>query len=113
MHELAIMEETVAIACEQARQQHAQKILRLSMRIGQMSGVMPDALNFVFEAVTAGTLAEQAQLNIESVPVTCHCHECDRPFTPDDLFYECPRCGNLSVHLLTGKEIELKSLEVI
>lgn len=113
MHEVAIMEETVAIACEQAQQQNAKKILQFTMRIGAMSGVVPEALSFAFEAVTIGTIAEQAKLEIETVPVSCFCVECDRLFYPPDLFYECPNCGNLSQQILTGKEVELKSLEVI
>lgn len=113
MHEVAIMTETVAIASASAEQQNASKILAMTMRIGKMSGVVPDALTFAFEAVTRGTIAEQAVLNIEMIPVTCLCLECDRPFTPPDLFYECPLCGNLSQQILSGKEVELKSLEVI
>lgn len=113
MHEVAIMEETVAIACGQAQQQNAQRILQFKMRVGAISGVVPEALSFAFEAVTIGTIAEGAKLKIETVPVSCFCLECDRPFFPPDLFYECPTCGNLSHQILTGKEVELKSLEVI
>jgi hydrogenase nickel incorporation protein HypA/HybF len=113
MHEVAIMEETVAIACDAAAKQQAKKILKLTMRIGMMSGVVPEALTFAFEAVTNGTLAEQAKLEIETVPISYFCTECDRPFSSLDLFCECPDCGNLSQTILTGKEVELKSLEVI
>lgn len=113
MHEVAIMEETVAIACVQAQQQQASKILRLTMRVGAMSGVVPDALSFAFAAVTRGTIAEEAKFTIETVPVTCLCTVCDRPFNPSDLFYECPLCGTLSQTVLSGQEVELTSLEVI
>ena len=113
MHEVAIMTETVAIACASAEQQNATKIVGLTMRIGAMSGVVPEALSFAFEAVAGRTIAEQAKLIIETVPVTCYCAQCDRPFTPPDLFDECPLCGNLSQQILSGKEVELKSLEVI
>ncbi|QCS48857.1 hydrogenase maturation nickel metallochaperone HypA [Picosynechococcus sp. PCC 11901] len=113
MHEVAIMTETVAIACASAEKQNAAKILNLTMRIGAISSVVPEALSFAFEAVASGTLAEQAKLIIETVPVTCYCAQCDRPFIPPNLFYECPLCSSLSQHILSGKEVELKSLEVI
>ncbi|MBV5260731.1 hydrogenase maturation nickel metallochaperone HypA [Synechococcus moorigangaii CMS01] len=113
MHEVAIMTETVAIANAAAERQNATKIVGLTMRIGAMSGVVPEALSFAFEAVADGTLAEEAKLTIETIPVTCYCAQCDRHFTPPDLFYECPLCGNLSQQIMSGKEVELKSLEVI
>lgn len=113
MHEVAIMTETVAIACTTAQQQQAKKILKLTMRIGVMSGVVPEALVFAFDTITAGTLAAQAKLEIETVPLTCFCTVCDRPFSAPDMFCECPDCGSPSQVILEGKEVELKSLEVI
>jgi hydrogenase nickel incorporation protein HypA/HybF len=113
MHEVAIMEETVAIACQAAQRQNAHKILSLTMRIGDLSGVVPEALEFAFAAVTQGTLATQATLKIERVPIVCHCDPCDRPFSPADLYCECPQCGHFSQQIISGKEVELKSLEVI
>lgn len=112
MHEVSLMEQTLAIALDQAQQQKAQRIHRLKMRIGEVSGVVPDALSFAFDVVTAGTIAEGATLEIESVPVTCLCPHCDLIFNPPDLFYECPQCGTYIHKPLAGQEIELTSLEV-
>ncbi len=112
MHELSIMEQTLAIALENAKRQNAQQIHQLTMKIGAMSGIVPEALEFAFDVVTTKTIAENAKLKIETVPVTCYCLNCDRSFQPADLFYTCPQCGNLSHHLLSGREIELTSLEV-
>lgn len=59
MHEVAIMTETVAIANAAAERQNATKIVGLTMRIGAISGVVPEALSFAFEAVAGGTLADR------------------------------------------------------
>ncbi len=112
MHEVSLMEQTLELALEYAHQQHAQKILRLKMRLGAMSGVVPEALEFAFDIVTRGTIAEGAKLEIEEVPVVCHCANCNLEFQPADLFYECPQCGELSSEVRSGKEIELASLEL-
>ncbi|MGK7873138.1 MAG: hydrogenase maturation nickel metallochaperone HypA [Xenococcaceae cyanobacterium] len=112
MHEVSIMEQTLEIALENARNQGAQKIHRLKMRIGAMSGVVPEALEFAFDVVTQGTIAQGAKLEIETVPVICYCSHCHLEFQPPDLFYECPQCGQLSPQILAGREIELTSLEV-
>lgn len=112
MHEVSLMEQALELALEYAHQQNAQKILRLKMRIGTMSGVVPEALEFAFDIVTRGTLAEGAILEIEKVPVVCYCPNCNIEFQPADLFYECPQCGELSSEIRKGKEIELASLEL-
>lgn len=112
MHEVGIMEQTLAIALENAQRQNAKKIHRLKMRIGTISGVVPEALSFAFDVVTQGTIAENATLTIETVPVTCYCPNCQLNFEPEELIYQCPQCHQISRQILTGKEIELTSLEV-
>lgn len=112
MHEVSIMAQTLEIALENAYNQSAKKIHRLKMRIGAMSGVVPEALTFAFDVVTEGTIAEGAKLEIEIVPVICYCLHCQIEFQPLDLFYECPQCLSLSNKIIAGREIELTSLEV-
>ncbi len=112
MHEVSLMEQTLEIALENARQQGANKINRLKMRIGEMSGVVPEALEFAFDVVTQGTIAQGAILEIESVPVVCYCSHCQREFSPTDVFYQCPTCEQFSQKVISGKEIELTSLEL-
>lgn len=113
MHEVSLMEQTLEIAIAQARSQNSTQIHHLKMRVGEVSGVVPEALNFAFDVVTQGTIAEGATLQIETVPIVCHCTHCDREFHPVDAYiYECPDCGNLSFQIRSGREIELTSLEV-
>lgn len=112
MHEVSIMESTLELAVRSAQQQGATRIHQLTLRVGQLSGVIPDALEFAFEVVRQGTLADQAEMIIESVPALCHCDRCDRDFEPDDYIYDCPQCHQLSSEVRQGKELELVSLEV-
>jgi hydrogenase nickel incorporation protein HypA/HybF len=112
MHELSIMEQVLEIALEQTRQRGASQIHYLKVRIGEMSGVVPEALQFAFDVATEGTAAAGARFEIETVPVTCYCGNCQIEFNPPDLFYECPQCGQLSADIRQGREIELSSLEI-
>lgn len=113
MHEVSLMSNTLEIALEYANQQNATKISRLKMRIGEVSGVVPEALEFAFSALTQGTIAQDAQLEIESVPVQCFCPNCQQLFYPPDIIYECPNCHQISSQIQQGKEIQLLSLEII
>ena len=112
MHEIGIMEQTVAIAINNAQQQNATKINKIIMRIGKLSGVVPSALEFAFEVVTKNTIAENASLEIKTIPVSCWCENCQVNFSPPEWFFECPNCHQFSHQILAGKEIELASLEI-
>ncbi|MEB3827456.1 hydrogenase maturation nickel metallochaperone HypA [Phormidium sp. CCY1219] len=112
MHEVSLMENTLDIALQHASQQGANKIHRLKMRVGAMSGVVPEALEFAFDVVARNTIAEGAKFEIEQMPVVCYCTNCQTEFKPEDLIYECPQCHQLSHDIRSGREIELTTLEV-
>jgi hydrogenase nickel incorporation protein HypA/HybF len=106
------MQSTLAIALERAADEGAHRIHRLTMRIGPLSGVVPEALEFAFDVLTRGTIAEGATLTVERVPIVCYCRTCRREFRPNDLFCECPRCHTPGGEVHQGRELELASLEV-
>lgn len=112
MHELSLMETVRQIALEQARTHDATRIEAITLRIGSLAGVEPEALAFAFKVVMAGTIAAGARLTIEAVEAACLCAGCDREFPAPDGVCECPRCGEISRTLLRGRELELASLEV-
>ncbi len=107
-----MMQDTLAIALRRAAEEGAQRIHRLTMRIGPLSGVVPEALEFAFDVLAQGTIAEGASLEVERVPILCYCPTCRLEFQPEDLFCECPRCHDSRVEVHGGRELELASLEV-
>ena len=112
MHELALMEELQRIALATAAAQGAQRIHTVMLRVGRLSGVDPDALAFAFEVVMAGGIGQGATLKLEVVPTQCRCGGCGQRFEPVDVIFACPICGELSAHVLRGRELELMGLEV-
>lgn len=112
MHEVSIMAQTLDIALKEATRQGASQIHRLTVRVGTLSGVVPDALRFAFDVVAKDTIAEQARFDIETVTARCYCQTCEQDFYPEDIIFVCPHCGTLSSQVLSGKELELSSLEV-
>ena len=97
---------------EQARQAGAGRVHSIRLRIGALSGVVPEALQFAFETLAQGTPAQGARLIIEDVPAKFWCAACRREFTADGMFPECPDCHRPSGELRAGREMELTSLEV-
>lgn len=112
MHEVSVMQSALRIALEQARDQHAERIHRIALRVGRFSGVVPEALEFAFDVVTSGTIAEGATLTIEELPLSCHCPACGHGFEPPNFEFTCPACGHERTTVRGGQELELAYLEV-
>ena len=74
--------------------------------------MVPEALDLAVEAVTAGTIAEGAELVIEPVSARFWCPTCRHEFEPADLGAQCPGCRGFSGELRAGRELELASLEI-
>jgi hydrogenase nickel incorporation protein HypA/HybF len=114
MHEIGLMQDALDIALRQAAGQNAQRVERVSFRIGAVSGVVPEVIEMAFTVATRGTLAEGAELTIEHVPLVCFCRGCGQEFAPDAdaLARDCPRCGQPAAEVRRGHEFELVSLDI-
>lgn len=112
MHEVEMMQNLVNMAVERAKQEGAQHIRTVHMRIGHASGVVPESLELAFELAKQGTIAEDAQLQIQYLPTVCYCLRCGLEFQPLDRLYECPQCHQISTEIRQGKECELEFLDV-
>lgn len=82
---------------------------RVKVRVGALSGVVPEALAFAFEVMSRGGIAEGAVLEVEEVPSRIRCDDCG--VFEDTPFLVCPRCGKLA-ELLSGRELEIVSMEI-
>ena len=112
MHEVSIMAEAVRMAVEAAQAAGAQRITALRLRVGTLSGAVPDAMRFAWDVVSRDTIAAGARLEIESLPAAGWCAVCQVEFECADFFNECPRCHNISGELRRGRELEIASVEV-
>ena len=112
VHELSIMQSALSVALDQAQKAGALRVHSIRLRIGALSGVVPEALEFAFEALAPGTMAEGAKLAIEPVPARFWCDACSREFQSNDMFADCPDCHRPSGELRAGREMEVASLEI-
>jgi hydrogenase nickel incorporation protein HypA/HybF len=112
MHEISIMQGALDLALQTAQASASRQILCLRLRVGAMTGVVPDALQFAFEALREGTIAAEARLEVEMVPLACWCADCQKEFASHDWRQDCPTCGRSSAEMRRGLELELASLDV-
>ncbi|MFJ7906494.1 hydrogenase maturation nickel metallochaperone HypA [Kitasatospora sp. NPDC096204] len=113
MHEMSIAEAVVEQVDTAAREHGAPGVARVRLRVGELAGVVPDALDFCFELACAGTLVAGAVLDTESVPARARCTPCAVEWAvgmPPDL--GCPDCGcGGGVELLSGRELQILDVE--
>lgn len=111
MHEIGIMEGALEMARQLMRQQGGQRLMRIHMTAGSLSGVVPDALRFAFDALKNSYQASAASLDITWVEALCHCDACNRNFSFADHGYICPICEEPALMILKGRELELTRVE--
>ena len=112
MHELSLMDRVRELVLARAAEHRASRIRGITLRIGALAGVDPEALRFAHEVVMADTIAAGSRLQLELVAALCQCGPCGAPFEAMDGVCVCPECGTISGELLQGRELELASLEL-
>ena len=112
MHEMSLAEGVLQLIEDAARKDPFKKVTAVWLEIGQLSGVEPEAMAFCFDAVTRGTVAEGARLEIIALPGQGRCLACARTVPMTEMFGECPHCGDFPLQVTAGTEMRVKELEV-
>ena len=112
MHELSICS---AIADAAARHADGHSVSQVTVQIGHLRQVVPDALQFSWEIVapTAGDELNQADLVVEEVPAVVECASCGAETTLDMPILSCGSCGNFDVRLISGEELRVVSIDLV
>lgn len=111
MHELSIIESIIEIILSEMAKYNLTKVQRISLRIGEMRQVVPDALYFGFACLTKDTPLEGAELKIENIPLKARCHQCHDEFILENWLTSCANCGANNVEIISGKELEIAEFE--
>ncbi|MFJ9680719.1 hydrogenase maturation nickel metallochaperone HypA [Streptomyces sp. NPDC101194] len=108
MHEMSIAMAVVGQVEEAARSGGAVGVTSVRLQVGELAGVVPDALSFCFELACAGTVLEGAELIVDSVRARARCAPCADEWAvgmPPMLC--CPVCGEATAELLSGRELQI------
>lgn len=113
MHELSLLENVREILESHALSQNFAKVTQVTLEIGQLSGVEPDALRFGFDVAMKGSLAEDAELIISALAGLGICRQCGLEVELETSYDPCPHCGSPFVKVIQGAEMKIKDLIVI
>lgn len=112
MHELSLVASVFDVLEDKARELGASRVSAVVLKVGAMSGVVPDLLESAFETYKEGTLAGQARLEIVVVPVRLRCPDCGGDTVREDADFSCAACGSRRVEIVEGREIVVERIEL-
>ncbi len=112
MHEMSLCESMLRIIEDEAKRQEFSKVRIVHLEVGALGHVEPEAIRFCFKAVTHGTIAEDAELEILCPPGQAWCMTCSTTVEVSARYDPCPRCGGHQLQVTGGNELRIKDLEV-
>jgi hydrogenase nickel incorporation protein HypA/HybF len=102
----------VKIAEDERQKANAQKIDRIELEIGALSGVELQSLDFVWPMAVKDTALEKAEYQVDFIEGIADCLECGQQYPVKNLFDNCPVCDGYFKNIVAGKELRVKALEV-
>lgn len=112
MHEASIAENIFNIVKEQAEQGQHKAITRIHIKVGKLTALVPDCLDFAFKAIARGSPLENTELAIQEVNAQGTCLECGATFNVDMFLSVCEACGSTRVHITGGEELVVESMDI-
>lgn len=112
MHELAITQNILDIVLDEASAVQANRITKINLVIGELSGVVSDSVEFYFDFLSRDSVADKAVLDFKLVPSELHCRNCLTNFSPQNSLWVCPSCRNWSLEVVSGRDCYIESIEV-
>lgn len=113
MHELPITQSILDIALQYGEQARAKRITDLYLVIGQLSSVLDESVQFYWDIIAKGSIAEGARLHFERIPAALECLDCGEKYAiTKGTLTSCPQCDSISVNITAGNEFRLDSIEI-
>jgi hydrogenase nickel incorporation protein HypA/HybF len=112
MHELALSRSLIEIVLDEAHRRGFHRVLVVRVQLGALSHVSPEALGFCFDAVTQGSCAAGARLDIVRTPAQAWCADCAETTQVVDRLHPCVKCGGYNLSIVSGDELRIQDLEV-
>ncbi|MGB8214292.1 MAG: hydrogenase maturation nickel metallochaperone HypA [Anaerolineales bacterium] len=112
MHEGSLTEDLFEHVLIHAREAKARRVTRVTVTIGALSDFTAESIQFYWDSMAPGTLAEDAALEFETAPGTAKCPTCGEEFEITEAYAACPKCAAFPVTITGGQGVYLASLEV-
>jgi hydrogenase nickel incorporation protein HypA/HybF len=112
MHELPVTKSIVKISSEEAEKHNAKIVKEIRIKVGVLTGLIPDSIQYYFDIISKGTLVEGAGLKIEKLPIRFRCNDCGCEDEAKAGIYSCKNCESMNIKIIGGNEFFIESLEI-
>lgn len=112
MHEYSIVQALMEQVESLAKENEAEKVTKVVVKIGAMSGVEPHLLHIAFDTFKEKSVCDSAEFVLNIQPLTVLCLECDTQSELEEIYYRCPQCESLKVEVVDGEDMFLMSVEM-
>ncbi len=112
MHEYSIVQSLLESCEEHAKQNEADEVTKVIIKVGVLSGVEPDLLQTAFDTFKEKTICDKAEFIINIQKVLIKCNDCKTQSTLEKHEFDCPSCKSVNIEVLDGEDMYLMSLEM-
>lgn len=112
MHELPVTESILEVTLRHANSHEATRVTDIYLVLGDWSTIIDDSVQFHWDILSEGTIAEGAKLHFERVAVELFCLDCAYTYTPTEKELVCPKCKSTKVRVTKGDEFNIDSIEI-
>lgn len=112
MHELSITESIVNMVSDEAKKRNVNKVTKINIVLGELTGFEEDSIKFYFDVLSEGTPLYGAILNFKRVKAEFKCRNCGMIYNRENFTFKCPYCGSSGVLIEKGKELYIDSIDV-
>ncbi|HXY68070.1 MAG TPA: hydrogenase maturation nickel metallochaperone HypA [Gemmatimonadales bacterium] len=112
MHEAGIAVNLIEAVTARLAAMPGARVSAIHVRVGELSGVSSDALDFAFQCLSSSTPLSGAKLVFDAVPLAVACDACGRTTEVEDLVFRCGACGSERTRVVSGRELEVRTLEL-
>ena len=112
MHELSVTQSILEIALRHAQKSDAKRITDVHIVMGELSTMLDDSVQFYWDMIAEGTIAQGATLHFRRVPAELQCMACFTKYNPKEKELVCPNCGGVGAKIIAGEEFSLEAIDV-
>ena len=112
MHEMSIVQNLITIIKEEMVKNKAARLRSVRLNIGEMSGIVPEALKTCFEIMTEKSDMKGAVLKMDIAPLVGCCRKCKKEFKVIKYDFSCPDCNSSDIDIISGREMNIVEMEV-
>lgn len=112
MHELSVTQNIIKISCEEAEKHNVTRVKEIRIKVGELTGLVPQAIQYYFEIASKGTRVENAIIKVEKIPIKIKCNVCNSESEVNFNTFSCRQCGGKDYKIIGGNEFFIESLEV-